>query len=884
MDAGNAAATVAEVAHIVSSPLPATLVLGPLVAAALVRPIGKRWPSVRNAYMVVVTALTLLGATGLIPLIAEHHRIQSVVPALLGELTFTVDSFSMLFAIFTSFVWFAATLHSLDYLKHEKKHDRYHTTTLVVLAANLGVVLAGDLVTLYLFFEALGLVAFLLVIHTETDDAKKAAGKYFWMTVIGGFALVGGIFLTFALGGSGALEPLPEGGNEALRWAAAVLLILGFGVKAGMVPVHVWLPDAHPVAPAPASALLSGVMIKAGAYGIFRVVTALFRPEIGAEVESHLWEFSEQLGLVVLWIGIATMFIGVFLALQQSNAKRMLAYHSVSQMGFILAGIGAAGYLGAHGAMGVAGGLYHVVNHALFKACLFLGVGAVYYRTHSLDLYHTGGLWKKMPITFVFMCIAAAGITGVPLFNGFVSKCLIHHAIVEAWEYHELVSLGIAEKIYIVTCGGTACSFIKLIGLMFLGKPKMEYGPEVKDAPPRMLLGMGVLATAIIALGWFPQLLIKGVFQPGLHTWGLHSDILDHYLEHSFLSGPDLMSVVIAFALGFTFFFVGMKFHLFHLHAPQYFSIDWWYRQAAHGLVALCGVVDRAYEALRHACSRTLRLARFEYAEMASRLGRRRRLLVSTLLTGAPGARDQHFIGHASVVLERERQDSVRLAVLAAIQTSREESGASDRALVDAVRDIAGYIALRLMNERMGALSDLARTGGLQSARVAFAPAVSEIAKSRETITQTALRLAPKRMKGENVGRDIAAAVNMLISAERFDLMLTPRTTGGAIALGRTAEAGLALREALPTRAALRAAGTSGLTWLEGAAAWLLEITRLIVDAITRERSDWAGGSRFDDAAVVSMRLHIQHYARDIGLNVAVVAVMLLLFVLALAL
>ncbi len=123
--------------------------------------------------MVVVTALTLLGAAGLIPLIAEHHRIQSVVPALIGELTFTVDSFSMLFALFTSFVWFAATLHSLDYLKHEKKHDRYHTTVLVVLAANLGVVLAGDLVTLYLFFEALGLVAFLLVIHTETDDAKK---------------------------------------------------------------------------------------------------------------------------------------------------------------------------------------------------------------------------------------------------------------------------------------------------------------------------------------------------------------------------------------------------------------------------------------------------------------------------------------------------------------------------------------------------------------------------------------------------------------------------------------------------------------------------------------------------------------------------------------
>lgn len=887
MDAGSAAEVATEVAHIVSNPLPAVLVAGPLLAAALVYPIGKRWPGVRNAYMVVVTALTLLGAAGLIPLVAQHHRIESVVPVLIGEITFRVDAFSMLFALFTSFVWFAATLHSLDYLKHEKQHDRYHTTTLVVLAANLGVVLAGDLVTLYLFFEALGLVAFLLVIHTETDEAKAAAGKYFWMTVIGGFALVGGIFLTFALGGTGALEPLPEGGSEVLRWAAAILLIVGFGVKAGMVPVHVWLPDAHPVAPAPASALLSGVMIKAGAYGIFRVVTALFRPEIGAEVESVAWEFSEQLGLVVLWIGIATMAIGVLLALGQSNAKRMLAYHSVSQMGFILAGIGAAGYLGAHGAMGVAGGLYHVVNHALFKACLFLGVGAVYFRTHSLDMYHLGGLWKKMPLTFVFMCIAAAGITGVPLFNGFVSKCLIHHAIVEAWEYHELVSLGIAEKIYVVTCGGTACSFIKLIGLVFLGRPKVEYGPEVTDAPKRMLAGMGILATAIIALGWFPQLLIKGVFQPGLHTWGLHADILDEFLNEMFLSPKDLMSVVIAFALGFTFFFVGMKFGLFHLHAPKWFGVDYWYRQAARGLVAFCVAVDRAYETLRHGASQLLRRSRFEYVEVVARLARQQRLVVSTMLTGAPGARDQHFIGHAYITLERERQDSVRHAVLAALEQSRGADAPAlpeERALVDAVRDIAGYIAQRLMNERMGALSDLARAGQLQQARTTFDEAVERVAATRMIITEAALALAPRRMRGENVSRDIAAAVNSLLSEERFDLMLTPRPGAGATALGHTAEAGAMIRGALPTRQALRAAGTSGLTRLERAAAWLLEITRLVVDSLTRERAGWATQSRFaDEAAVVAMRMRIQRYARDIGLNIAVLVGMLLLFVLAIA-
>jgi len=869
MDAGHAAEVVSTAVHIASSPLPALLVFGPLAAAAFVRPIGKRWPGVRNAYVVTVTALALLGAAGLIPLVAEHHRIQSVVPALLGELTFTVDSFSMLFALFTTFVWLAATIHSLDYLKHEKKHDRYHTTTLVVLAANLGVVLAGDLVTLYLFFEALGLVAFLLVIHTETDEAKAAAGKYFWMTVIGGFALLGGIFLTFSLGGSGALEPLPTGGSEAVRWAAAILLILGFGVKAGMVPVHVWLPDAHPVAPAPASALLSGVMIKAGAYGIFRVVTALFRPEVAEHVEESLWHFSEQLGLVVLWIGIATMFIGVFLALQQSNAKRMLAYHSVSQMGFILAGIGAAGYLGAHGAMGVAGGLYHVVNHALFKSCLFLGVGAVYFRTHSLDLYHTGGLWKKMPLTFVFMCIAAAGITGVPLFNGFVSKCLIHHAITEAWEYHGLASLGIAEKIYVVTCGGTACSFIKLIGLMFLGKPKIEYGPEVKDAPPRMLLGMGLLATLIVLLGWFPQILIKGVFQPGLHTWGLHADILDEYLNEMFLSSADVMTVVTAFALGFTFFFVGMRFGLFHLHAPQYFSIDWWYRQAASGLVAACRLIDRLYEAGRRWTSGVLSRTRYSYSTPVAQVARRRQL-----------------IQDAYVMLERERQDTVRVAVMRALEhlRSTSEPGAPlDQGMVDAVRDIAGYMAGRLMHERMGVLADMMRTGGLEDAVAVLMASEDEIARTRSFVATTALRLAPKRMRGDSLTREIGAAVNTALSNERFDLLVAPRTSAARIAAGRTAEVLDVARRTVPSGQRLATAHARGLTRLERLAAWGVEMLGFAVDALTRERSQWLPESRFEETTIVRTRLGIQRYARDISLNVAILFFVFLVFVAALA-
>ncbi len=611
------------------------------------------------------------------------------------------------------------------------------------------------------------------------------------------------------------------------------------------------------------------------------MVTALFRPEVAEHVEEHLWHFSEQLGLVVLWIGIATMFIGVFLALQQSNAKRMLAYHSVSQMGFILAGIGAAGYLGAHGAMGVAGGLYHVVNHALFKACLFLGVGAVYFRTHSLDLYHTGGLWKKMPITFVFMCIAAAGITGVPLFNGFVSKCLIHHAIVEAWEYHELASLGIAEKIYVVTCGGTACSFIKLIGLMFLGKPKIEYGPEVKDAPPRMLLGMGMLATAIVVLGWFPQILIKGVFQPGLHTWGLHSDILDHYLEHSFLSSGDLMSVVIAFALGFTFFFVGMKFHLFHLHAPQYFSIDWWYRHAASGLVTACGAVDRAYETVRAATSRGLRITRGSYRAGVGRLGRQWRLVTTTLLTGAPGAREQHLMQRAYLILERERQDTVRAAINRA--SARGEPGMTGEAGVDAVREIAAYIAGRLMHERMGVLSDALRRGDLEHALATLAASGPTLADARDPIAEVAVELAPRRERGESITRDVGAAVNSLISDERFDQLVAERVPAARATLGHAADTLGMARRALPTASELGDAHARGISRLERTAAWAVELLRLAVNAFFQERPGRMPGYQLQEETVIQTRLRIQRYARDISANVAIVFVVLLLFVAALA-
>ena len=239
--------------HSVNSVLPAVIVFLPFAASLLVRPLGRRSESLRDWFSVVVTAITFLGSAALIPQIAEHHVIGYEIPLLIGHITFEVDSFGMFFALFTSFVWMASTLYASSYMQHEQKRDRYFTYNLAVLGANMGVVLAGDLISLYLFFEALGLLAYWLVVHTETREALAASTKYLWMTVMGGFALVAGILITFGLGSTGSLAPVPlTEGSEILMWTGAILMITGFGVKAGMVPVHVWLPDAHPVAPSPA--------------------------------------------------------------------------------------------------------------------------------------------------------------------------------------------------------------------------------------------------------------------------------------------------------------------------------------------------------------------------------------------------------------------------------------------------------------------------------------------------------------------------------------------------------------------------------------------------------------------------------------------------------
>tara|TARA_Y100001933_G_scaffold261322_1_gene315794 strand:- start:555 stop:2984 length:2430 start_codon:yes stop_codon:yes gene_type:complete len=589
------------------------VVAWPLLAAAIAGVLAMTGCSRRafDVFVTIAAGLTLAGVVALIGPVLAESRLVGALPLLTGRIEFVADPIGLTFALAAALVWFCATLYATAWLREDPATVRFQLVSLVLLSANLGVVLAGDLLTLYLCFEVLGLGALLLIVHDGTEGARRAGVKYFWMTVCGGISLLAGILLFHALTGSFEIAAGGRpGSGSPLMWWAFTLMLIGFGVKAGMMPLHVWLPDAHPVAPPPASALLSGVMIKVGAYGIFRVLNIASGGETLSGDAFEPWTIAADMGQVVIWLGLITMLFGVILALGQQQAKRLLAWSSVSQMGFILTGLGTGVYLGGEGAMASAGGLLHVVNHGLFKGALFLGAGAVVLRTGTADMNRLGGLWRKMPVTFGCMLIAAAGISGIPLFNGFVSKCMIHHGLVAAGEQGGGMLLA-AEWIFLLTCAGTFACFVKFIGLVFLQKPGTKWDDSVRDPPPAMLAAMIAMVLLILVIGVRPQWLLEGLIAPGLSVLTIPVDPVGHFLSHYLFSAADFCSFAGMTITAIALSIAGMRFGLFGLHAPDRLGVDYWYRAGGRGLLRLChglgefssrrriGIQRRSAEALK---------------------------------------------------------------------------------------------------------------------------------------------------------------------------------------------------------------------------------------------------------------------------------------------
>jgi len=571
---------IAPIAHaapllVVAWPLAVAALLALAAAAPRVRLLAPL-RAARTAHALVVTSAlgVTLALAAAVPAVLAHGALESAVPALLGTLRFRLDALGLTFALLAGVVWSASSLHASAYLAGEShgRTLRYHLTSLVTLAALLTVVSAADLITLYLGFEWLGLAAYLFVVHTGSKAAEAAGLKYLVLTLAGGFAVLTGALLVHALGGGDLATPLqldPE--RSTLRAVAAACLLVGFGVKAGALGLHTWLPDAHTAAPAPASALLSGVMLKAGAYGIARTVSGPFHADAGAGLAAL--HQAETVGLVLLWWGVATMLVGVVLAFMQRHAKRLLAYSSVSQMGFVLAGVGAAVYLGEAGAIGWTGAIAHVVNHGLFKALLFLGVGAVITSAGSGELASLGGLARRMPWTFALVLVGVAGIVGVPLLNGFVSKSVLHHAIDYAAAEGRGHGLVIAERLFVLTTVGTAAALLKLTAGIFLGRPGSDGARNASEAPFVMRLALIPLGVAVVALGLRPQLLAPLVGAT-VQAWGLSSASVERWLTSPVTHLPDLSAAALALAAGLAVHLLALRVGLYERTFPAWASLD----------------------------------------------------------------------------------------------------------------------------------------------------------------------------------------------------------------------------------------------------------------------------------------------------------------------
>ena len=362
-----------------------------------------------------LTAATLIAEAALTAVMLLRPQQEAVLFSMTDSLTIALrmDGISRLFMAIAAFVFLLTGIYAFRYLEHEENDDRFFSFFLLSLAALMGMDLSRNLITMYLFFEMITLLSMPLVLHDRTAEAVRGALKYLFYSIAGAFLALGCIFflsrycitLEFTPGGNLNMEALE--GHETLVQIAVFLGVLGFGAKAGMYPLHGWLPTAHPVAPAPASAVLSGIIAKAGVLAIIRVIYFC----VGADFLLGTWVQKAWIGLALL-----TVFMGSMMAYRENVFKKRLAYSSVSQISYALVGLF---FLTPESALG---GLLHVLFHATIKVCLFLTAGSFIHNTGKHRGEEFVGYGKSMPRTLWAYTFAALALIGIPPASGFVSK------------------------------------------------------------------------------------------------------------------------------------------------------------------------------------------------------------------------------------------------------------------------------------------------------------------------------------------------------------------------------------------------------------------------------------------------------------------------------
>ena len=472
--------------------------LGGALAALAVRGRGGR-------ALTAVGAVAGAGATLALGLVCLGTGVTLTLhfPVLpLAGLAIRVDGLSAFFLVVVGVAGVAAGVYGFGYSAHyDGRYSlRLLGATLNVLLLSLAIqVTADNALTFLMTWEVMSLAAYVLVLTEHDQEGTVRAATWYLAVTHAGFAALVAAFLllsagdlatSFAAMRAAVLPP-------AVRDAVFVLALLGFGAKAGIVPLHVWLPMAHPVAPSHVSALMSGVVIKMGVYGLLRVSLDL----LGG---GPAWW-----GGVVLGAGALSALLGVLYALMEHDLKRLLAYHSVENVGIIFIGIGAGLMFHSYGlpalaVLGIVAGLYHTLNHACFKGLLFLGAGSVLHATHTRNMEELGGLIRRMPRTALCFLVGSAAISALPPLNGFVSEWLVFQALLggSAIPQPEVaLAMPLAVAMLALTSGLAVACFVKAFGITFLALPRSAPAEHAREAPPAMQLGMGILALSCVALG-----------------------------------------------------------------------------------------------------------------------------------------------------------------------------------------------------------------------------------------------------------------------------------------------------------------------------------------------------------------------------------------------
>ena len=411
-----------------------------------------------------------------------------------------VDALSLFFALLVSVAVFVSGVYSIQYMHHDDNEREYYTLFLMLGGGVMGLVLSGDLFNMFIMVEILTFAAVALTAFRNTaKGALEAAFKYLVVGSIGSTCILVGTSMLYAqahtLNLAQLAQVIPGNLNTATKVAFA-LLFVGFGTKAFIVPFHPLAADAHGAAPASISVMISGVLTKSGIYGIIRLTYFLFQTMTLGTMQ-----------FLLVFIGSLSMFICVTMALAQHDFKRLLAFHSISQIGYVLTAVGLCT------ALGVSAGLYHAMNHTLFKGLLFLAAGAVLHETGTTDLGKLGGLSKKMPHTTVLFLIGAFSISGIPPFNGFASKWMIYQATYQKAVESGNIGFLLVTIIALVTSVLTLASFVKVSQSVFFGQLPREL-ENVKEVSFGMRLAMGIFALLCVLTGLFPNLVTTYITEP----------------------------------------------------------------------------------------------------------------------------------------------------------------------------------------------------------------------------------------------------------------------------------------------------------------------------------------------------------------------------------